>query len=156
MMKRTPLRLYVSLVRRLFPDFVEAIERVIYFIIRGFRGWCTRDCWAADIYLTRLMIDMIKWLKANKSGIPHEFVMMAVDKKIANIQDENLVETAVELYNKTLDEIVEGLEAYLQMMDLDWKPGEDISVVILRSEQLKRKFRKSMLLLIRYFHSLGV
>lgn len=155
MIKRTPLRLYFRLVRRLFPGLVAGAERLIDFVSRGLYGWSVRDCWAADVYLAKLMINIIKWLKANKMGIPHDFVMMAVEKKLANVQDENLVDTAAELYNKMLDEIVEGLEAYLQMMDLDWEPGEDMSVLILQTQQLKRKFRKSMLLLARYFHSLG-
>ena len=155
MIKRTPARLYISLVKRLFPDIVDFIERAIGFIERGLYGWSKRDCWAADIYLVRMMIDMIKWLKKNKMGIPHDFVMKAAELKIAD-QDTDMVDVAVVLYNNTLDEIVDGLEAYLQMMDLDWQPGEDIRIVIKSANEAKRKFRKSMILLVRYFSSLGV
>jgi len=81
--------------------------------------------------------------------------MRAADLKIAG-DEERLLDIAVGLYDDTLDEIVEGLEAYLQMMDLDWEPGTDINIMIAESHVLRRKFRKSMLLLARYFHTLGL
>jgi len=165
--KKNPGRLYLRLVRRLFPEIMEVIDWVVSFLERGYYGWSKRDCYSADIYLARIIVEIVKWLKKKKQGVPHDFVMKAAELRIARLADnaaremtekdtETVLDIAVDLYDKTLDDIVEGLQAYLQMMDLDWKPGEDINVMILQSHQLERKFRKSMLLLTRYFRSLGI
>ena len=83
MSRQKLFRLYIGLARRLFPDIVSRIERMVDFFVRGWYGWCHYDCYSADIYLAHMMIDMIKWLKHKKMGVPHEFVMRAADLKIA-------------------------------------------------------------------------
>ena len=66
------------------------------------------------------------------------------------------MDIAVGLYDDTLDEIVEGLEAYLQMMDFEWEPGEDIEALQARTEVMQKKLKKSMALLAKHFHTLGL
>ena len=60
-MKKNPGRLYLRLVRRLFPEIMEVIDWVVSFLERGYYGWSKRDCYSADIYLARIIVEIVKW-----------------------------------------------------------------------------------------------
>ena len=159
MQKRTPLRRYIYLTNKLFPRLVTATEKVVCFVERGIYGWSRYDCYAGDVYLVHLMIDMIHWIKENKWGVPHDFVIKAMEQRLVSIENgDDPVDYAVDLYNGTLDEIIFGLEEYLKVMDYDYKIEGDKDWMEIQElvGVANRKFRKSMILLAKYFHTLGV
>jgi len=154
------LRRYLRITHRLFPNFVALIVVIIKFVQRGIYGWSSYDCWAADLYLARLMIEMIPWLKKNKSGVPHEFVMRAMENRIAQYETNADCDTenGIELYNKMLDEVVYGLLQYQEMMEGDWcyKTEQELQANQKKMQEQQKAFRKSMILLAKHFHTLGL
>jgi len=79
----------------------EVYRRVKWFIQRGMRGYSDRDAWDMSMYLTRICIPMLKYLKKYKRGYPAGLTA----KK----------------WDKILDGIIRGFKANQKWANLDWK-----------------------------------
>ncbi len=107
---------------------------------RVFRGWDDTAVWSVDYYIARLLPQLLKQLKENKSGIP----MWAFDglecEENYDYSDEN-TQIAEERWNEVLDKIIEGFEEYIELEDKG-DTGND-----------SEKFKKAFELFEKYFGS---
>jgi hypothetical protein len=123
------------------------------------RGYDDRAVWHVGYYLSEILPPIIRQLKKVKHGFPVRMYEGAEDFPISEMElgsidkDGNYVETeeektAAEKWDKILDEIADGFEAYLKFdEEFDYKtPRED--------DENYKKFQRALDLLKEHYEDL--
>jgi hypothetical protein len=114
---------------------------------RVFRGFDDRVAWSIDYHLAKTIPQYVKLLKENKIGIPMSVLSDFPHDENYNCSDKDW-KLAQEKWNKILEDIAEGFEAYIGLDDL-W--GEEHQ----EERKLKEdKFNKAFELLKENFSDL--
>jgi hypothetical protein len=82
---------------------------------RVFRGWDDRATLSIDYYLATIIPQMVRELKKDEKGVP-----TSMFEDLSDESDESFA-IARERWNKILDQIAEGFDAYKKIDDLSWK-----------------------------------
>jgi len=91
-------------------------KTVKYFCQRGYRGYADCDSWDADSYFEAVMLGVIKHLKENIHGYPCGLIDGVDDF------DSPTHDGGFEKWKSILDEIIEGLEASIELRHEDTVP----------------------------------
>ena len=63
-------RLRYRRIRRRISDIPYNLKKIKWFYQRGKRGWADCDWWCMDMYLTSIILPMLKQLRENSIGYP--------------------------------------------------------------------------------------
>lgn len=156
----------------------RAFLAIKWFIQRGRRGWADCDTWSLDWYLDRWMPDALRYLKANKCGIPRETLEgLPTNDENGFCPTDEAFSIAEERWNSILDRMIAGFEAGRRMSgglynselgpDLPWrrpagvsadawqKISTDRTVAISKLKKRDQElFNEGMALFVEYYRSL--
>lgn len=114
------------------------------------RGWDDRAIWAVDMYLAKIIPEIMKQLKEDTYALPNQvFEGLPYENENTYSYSEESMKIASERWDKILDEIAEGFEIYYQ--------NEGEMIYYEDEENLKKteKYEKAFDLLRKNFGSLG-
>ena len=105
-------------------NFIRRIPREIkWFFQRAIRGWADCDTWSFDGYLSKIISQGLKRLKAHKMGYPSRYTEKEWDEVIDCMV--RAFETAMKVTNNELDYVPQLPPESLE--DSLWKSIEDIA-----------------------------
>lgn len=93
---------------------------------RVFRGWDDRAVWSIDYYFANTLPQMIRMLKEKKIGIPVQMFdeePYEVENKCLGYNNDDMA-IAEAKWDKILDEIADGFEAYKNIDDVPFLERE--------------------------------
>lgn len=120
---------------------LEWKRQIKWFFQRGFRGWDDRVAWSIDYHIAKMLPLWLEELRRNKQGIPFEmFNGLPYEDEVNYTHSEESWKIATERWNKILDEMIVGFNAYKDNNILE---GEE-----------REKFNKGMELFVKHFENL--
>jgi len=130
-----------------FPKFIwnridDFLREVKWAYQRVYRGWDDRVVWSVDAWLSEIMPDILRKLKEDKYGVPHEFF----DDPFSESSEEEW-SIAKEKWDNELDKMIVGYMCSKKIIDWDWKNDDD-------KERLQKTFEEGMKSFTKYYFNL--
>lgn len=133
-------------------EWILRIPREIkYLFQRMTRGWADSDVWSMDSYLSRVVPEMLEYLKKNHNGLPG----FLFDIKINEQGPPDITpidEIAEARWMVLLDEMIAGFKAHDELHELS--VGDDVEAFKKKQDEIEAKRIKGMSLFVEHFHSL--
>lgn len=118
------------------------MRRLPCFFHRGKNGYSYIDAWSIDYYLCDVIVGLVKLLKANLHGAPHDLF-------------DDSAENPTWKWEEILDKIIEGFQAGRAILDMDYMDGcstrEEWEP---KQKELEVKYNEGMGLFKEYFFHL--
>lgn len=91
---------------------IKFLRKIKWAYQRATRGYADRDLWSFDWYLCEMIPKALKDLQDQNHGIPCEFLYD---------EDNNELEGGKKRWNATIQQMIEGFEAHLRILDMDYE-----------------------------------
>lgn len=131
-----------------FPKFLwnridDGLREIKWAYQRVYRGWDDRAVWSVSGWLSQIMPDILKQLREDKYGIPHEFF----DDPFLDSSDEEWAVARLK-WDAELGKMIVGFLSSREILDWNWKDEGE-------RESLERAFQEGMDSFVRYYFNLG-
>lgn len=121
----------------------EAFQTFYYPLQRAIYGYSEQDVYGMDYWLCEVIPPAIDELISRQVGCPSDFL----DNRGIDATEEDIAE-GIKKWEAVMLQIKEGFQAWGNAGENNWRMSAE------EEKAAKRKFRRGMILMARYFHTM--
>lgn len=149
---KTPYNTLWLMTNNLFPFLNDYWRSCLTAYQRVTRKWADEDVWSIDYFLCDILPPMLEHLKKTKHGVPQKYIDKANAARGRNVEmwdntPDEIFQEAEEMFNASVDVIIQGFEAHKKLCDYEWEDKDD-------RKKLQETFEKGMVVFTEDFGNL--